>query len=501
MTIREKSIYDCILSNSRNLPNEIALVSGDISLTFSEFQIQVNSISRGLKKAGLEKGDRIGVLLNNCGEYALLLAACARIGLLAVCINTRTNSNEMRVVFENTKPKALFFQSSFEKHVDDLRDLIQANQLYSIDYASISSISFDQLVDKNSSSLKDPQPSIDEGWLIIPTAAVGGVPKGALLSQRNILASVAIHLHHFGRKAIKCHLVALPIFHIMGLTSVWATFISGGKNVVLKEFDKNKALKLIDDEKLTYFGSFPPVLERILDTAKEIGSKMKSLQFVYGLEGPENIKRLEQETSSIFWTGFGQAETTAFVTISTAKERPGASGKASLKNSVEIVNEVDEVLTCGEEGEIVVRGENIFLEYWGMPEETEYTLRNGWHHTGDIGRFDEDGYLWYVKRKAEKELIKTGGENVYPGEVENVLLKHPDIKACCVIGVKDNTWGESIKAVCECRKKSNLTLDKIRYFVGEHIASFKKPRHVVFVEKLPYKQNEIDREAVRDKWG
>jgi len=501
MAIREHTIYDCIMRNALNLSGETALVSGDLRLTFSEIPIHVNCLARGLLNTGFEKGDRIAVLLNNCAEYALLLAACTRVGVVAVCLNTRTSAGEMRMVLESTKPKALLFQTSFEQQAEELRDLFPHRQFYCIDEASILSTSFDQLLDENPAPLTEPQPGVDEGWLIIPTAAVDGVPKGALLSQRNVLASAAVHLHHFGRDSIKGHLLALPIFHVMGLTSAWATFIGGGKNVVLKQFDDKEAVRLIDAEQLTYFGSFPPILERVLDSAKETGSVLKSLQVVYGLEGPQNIKRLQEETNAVFWTGFGQAETTAFVTASPASERLGASGQSTLINSVAIVNELDEQVPVGEEGEIVVRGENIFLKYWNMPEATAYAQRNSWHHTGDIGRLDDDGFLWYVKRKAEKELIKTGGENVYPGEVESVLLKHAEIKDCCVIGVPDKTWGEAVKAVCVLKKGSKLSEKEVSDYVGGQIAGFKKPRKVEFVEKLPRENDKVDREAVKAKWG
>ena len=489
MTIREHSIYDCILSNAQNFPKETALVSGDLRLTFSEVPLHVNCLARGLLNTGFEKGDRIAVMLNNCAEYALLLAACSRIGLIAVCLNTRTSADEMSMVVESTKPKALLFQTILEEQAEALRDLLPARQLYSIDEAAILSTSFDQFIDEDHSLLTEPQPGVDEGWIIIPTAAVDGIPKGALLSQRNVMASAAVHLQHFGREAINGHLLALPIFHVMGLTSAWATFISGGKNVLLKQFEEKLAVQLIDAEQLTYFGSFPPVLERVLDSAKESSSGLESLKLVYGLEGPQNIQRLHEETSAVFWTGFGQSETTAFVTASPAAERPGASGQATLLNTVAVVDEIDQQLPCGEEGEIVVRGENIFLEYWEMPEATAYAQRNSWYHTGDIGRFDEDGYLWYVKRKAEKELIKTGGENVYPGEVENVLLKHPEINECCVIGVPDKTWDEAVKAICVCSEGGKLSLDAVRDFVGEHIAGFKKLQQVVIAEELPHVNN------------
>ena len=501
MAIREHSIYDCIMRNALNLSGETALVSGDLRLTFSEIPIHVNCLARGLLNTGFEKGDRIAVLLNNCAEFALLLAACSRVGVIAVCLNTRTSAGEMRMVLKSTKPKALLFQTSFEQQAEELRDVFPHHQFYCIDEASILSTSFDQLLDENPAPLTEPQPSVDEGWLIIPTAAVDGVPKGALLSQRNVMASAAVHLNHFGLESIKGNLIALPIFHVMGLTSAWATFISGGKNVLIKQFDEKEAVRLIEAEQLTYFASVQPILERVLDSAKETGSVLKSLQVVYGLDGPQNIKRLQEETKAVFWTGFGQAETTSFVTASPASERQGTSGQATLVNSVAIINELDEQVPTGEEGEIVVRGENIFLKYCEMPEATAYSQRNSWHHTGDIGRLDDDGYLWYVKRKAEKELIKTGGENVYPGEVESVLLKHVEIDDCCVIGVPDKTWGEAVKAICVAKEGSKLSEKAVRDYVGEQIAGFKKPRKVVFVEGLPRENDEVDREAAKAKWG
>tara|TARA_B100000945_G_scaffold195347_1_gene157002 strand:+ start:1 stop:1509 length:1509 start_codon:yes stop_codon:yes gene_type:complete len=501
MSLREHSIYDCIINNAHNFPEEIALVSGDFCLTYKELLLHVNSLSRGLLNKGFEKGDRIGVLLNNCSEYALLMAACSRLGIIAVCLNTRTSADEMCKILQQAKPKALIFQKSYQQQAEKLRELNIHQQLYSIDEASILSSAFDELLDKDQSPLFESQPTVDDGWLIIPTAAVDGIPKGALLSQSNVIASVDVHLHHFGREAIKGHLVALPIFHVMGLTSVWATFISGGKNVLLKQFNEKLAVNLIDTENLTYFGSFPPVLERVLDYAMENDSVLESLKLVYGLEGTENINRLHKETGAVFWTGFGQAETTAFVTVSPASECPGASGRPTLINSVYIVNEAEEKLSVGEEGEIVVRGENIFLEYWKMDEATKYVHRNGWHHTGDIGKFDEEGYLWYVKRKAEKELIKSGGENIYPGEVEKVMMKHPQIKECCVIGIPDKTWGEAVKAVCVLKTGSKLSEESVRVYIGEKIASYKKPQKVVFVKELPYENNQIDREQVKVKWG
>lgn len=498
MALREHTLHERILENARCAPDAPAFICGDTQLSFREFAVQVERLSKGLRKIGLHPGSRVAVLLDNGIEAMTLYAACVRASLIAVGLNIRTSPDEMVLVLQRTQPGLLIGQEKYAEVLAVLKPMVP--ECVSLEGVSTER-SFTDLLDPDFSAFGEPAPSLNSGCVIIPTAAVAGEPKGALLSQRNLWASCRVHQLHFGLDTLRGHLGIMPLFHVMGLTSAWATFVSGGTTVLLPAFDPATAVAAIDAHKLTYFGSFPPILGRILDAAQASDSRLPSLRAVYGLDGPDNIQRLHQETSAEFWTGFGQAETTAFVTAGRAMDRPGASGRASLMNTVTLVNDLDEPVSNGEAGEIVVRGENVMLEYWGMREETDYAFRNGWHHTGDIGRFDEQGHLHYVKRKAEKELIKTGGENVYPGEVEAVLLRHSDIVACCVIGIADKTWGESVKALCVPKPGASPEIEEVREFVGRQIAGFKKPRIVEFVEDLPLKEGEIDREAVKAQFG
>jgi len=184
------------------------------------------------------------------------------------------------------------------------------------------------------------------------------------------------------------------------------------------------------------------------------------------------------------------------------EERPGSAGKPTPLSKVALFDADDNEVPVGTPGEICVRYPVVFLGYWGRDEDTAYTFRNGWHHTGDIGRFDEDGYLWYVKRKAEKELIKPGGENVYPAEVEKTILEHGDVAEVSVIGVADEKWGEAIKAVCILEPGKSLEPQELIDFVASKIARYKKPKHVVFVDSLPKTQDgEIDRDQVKKEHG
>jgi acyl-CoA synthetase (AMP-forming)/AMP-acid ligase II len=244
------------------------------------------------------------------------------------------------------------------------------------------------------------------------------------------------------------------------------------------------------------------VLTTLLDAAAKAGSRLPSLKHVSGLDAPQTIERLHQETGAKFWTGFGQSETSGFVTIQRVLDKPGASGKPVPIAQVTLVDDYDREVPTGTPGEIVVRGPLVFQGYFGQPDVTAYTLRNGWHHTGDVGRFDADGYLHYVKRKPEKELIKPGGENVYPAEVETVVMQMDGVSGVCVYGIPDVKWGEAIKAVVEVKAAGRYSPQHVSDFVGSKIARFKRPHTVTFTDALPRAADgTVDRDAVKAKWG
>jgi len=213
------------------------------------------------------------------------------------------------------------------------------------------------------------------------------------------------------------------------------------------------------------------------------------------------VKRFEEATGATFWTGYGQSETTGFVSFSPYFEKEGSAGVANLESEIRIVDENGTPRRPGETGEIAVRGPLVFSGYWNRDGDNRHTFRGGWHHTGDMGRIDADGYLWYVGRSPEKELIKPGGENVYPAEVEKAILEHPGIAQAAVIGVPDPEWGEAIKAVCVLSAGSMEAAELIEFVAGR-IARYKKPKHVAFVADLPKKgDGSVDREKVKALYG
>ena len=244
------------------------------------------------------------------------------------------------------------------------------------------------------------------------------------------------------------------------------------------------------------------MLTTLLDAAEKAGSRLPSLRHVSGLDAPQTIERLHQGTEAKFWTGFGQSETSGFVSIQRVIDKPGAAGKPVPVCRIRLVDDYDREVPVGTPGEILVRGPLVFQGYFAQPDVTAHTLRNGWHHTGDVGRFDADGYLYYVKRKPEKELIKPGGENVYPAEVETVVMQMAGVSGVCVYGIPDVKWGEAIKAVVEVKPPGRYTAEDVSQFVGTRIARFKRPHAVAFTDALPRTADgAVDREAVKGHWG
>ena len=245
------------------------------------------------------------------------------------------------------------------------------------------------------------------------------------------------------------HLNLLPLFHVAGLFMATSTFHAGGASLNISKFEAKETAKMIQEKGATIFFDFPPILDSILKAAAEDHRDISSLRAVVGLGTPEVIEKFQSISGGDYYAMYGQTETSCLATIGKYNDRPGSAGKVIMLGDVQLVNEHDQPVDTGEVGEITVKGPMVFMGYWGLPEDNAYTFREGWHHTGDLGRFDADGFLFYAGRKAEKELIKPGGENVYPAEVEKVILQHPAIAQTVVIGVPDPKWKEGIKAVCQ----------------------------------------------------
>jgi long-chain acyl-CoA synthetase len=503
MSVQGFTVYDVIVRGARGHGDAPAVIQGERVLSFRDFQLRVDTLAAGLAALGIAKGDRICVLAQNDVAYLDLYGACARQGIIAYPINWRLTAQEVERVMERAAPSMMIVDASTSAVVAGWpARMPSVTHWYQFgDPVGPGFVPFAGLYRTGATSAAaDVAP--DDPFAVISTAAVDVIPRGAVLTHANVIAANLTMMAAQGASAADRYLLALPLFHITALGFALAHMHAGGASVVVARYDAEEAVRLIDRHRITHVSDFPPVLANLLDAAEKLGSGLTSLKHVSGLDAPDTIRRLHERTGAAFWTGFGQSETSGFVSLQRVVDRPGAAGKPVPLAQVRLVDDYERDVPVGTPGEIVVRGPLVFQGYFGQPDVTAYTFRNGWHHTGDVGRFDAEGYLYYVKRKPEKELIKPGGENVYPAEVETVIMQMEGVSGVCVYGIPDPRWGEAIKAVVEVKDAGRYTAQQVTDFVGSRIARFKRPHAVAFAEALPRTpEGAVDREAVKTKWG
>jgi acyl-CoA synthetase (AMP-forming)/AMP-acid ligase II len=502
MGVHDATVYSILRRNARVHSDRIGLIAGQTRVTYRDFLNRTDRVAAGLSGIGVNSGDRVAVLAKNSLEFVYLYTASAKIGSIMLPINWRLSADEVGFILSDGSPRVMFVDPEFAPVVSSLSesDGVPAD-CFSMGAAKGSLKAFDELLSA-AESAPSAETGGEDGFVIIHTAAVAGRPRGALLTHLGMMWTSLQLATVWGLTSDDVNLAMLPLFHVAGLLQLVSNLTAGGASVILPGFDPEAALKHIKEDKVTMFGGFSPMFSMLLDKAEEVDHDLTSLRNVLGLDQPETVKRFEEASGATFWTAYGQSETSGLTHTAPYFDKTGSAGLPLPSAEVEVVDDYGNILGPGRAGEIIVKGPCVFKGYWNLEEDTRYTFRDGWHHTGDKGRIDEEGYLWFEGRLAEKELIKPGGENVYPAEVEKAILEHPDIEEVSVIGVPDSQWGEAIKAVCVLKEGASLAEAELIQYVAAKIARYKKPKHVVYVSELPKKEDgSVDREKIKEDHG
>jgi acyl-CoA synthetase (AMP-forming)/AMP-acid ligase II len=504
LILQSFTIYDIYKRNAMLFGNDTALVSGENRITHKELFDQINALAAGFAAKGVTRGDRIGILSLNHEKFFHVFGAAAALGAIVSPVNWRLSNEEIQYILKDSSPSVMVVDKKHEPKIQEMSKSsaisIASGNIFCFDNGSPNFKSLENLMAND--TFQPSEVLADDAFCIIYTAAVDGKPRGAVLSHQNIIAANMQFMAAWHLTRDDAYLNMLPMFHITGLNLCMAAMHAGGKNVVMDKFDQKVAMELTQKEKITMLGSFAPIMSRLLEEFEKGNYDVSSLRNLTGLESPDTIKIFQEKTNSTFWPLYGQSETSGTITLAPFSERPGSAGKPALLSEIQMVDENENPVPFGEKGEIVVRGPLVFKGYWNQEELNRKTFRNNWHHSGDLGRFDEDGYLWFAGRKPEKELIKPGGENVYPAEVEEVIMGNPKIKEVSVIGVPDRDFGEAIKAVCVLKQGDSMEAKELVDFVAQNIARYKKPKYVEFIAELPKTSTgKIDREKVKEFFG
>lgn len=484
----------------RASPEAVMTISDGRVRTSRESVDRIKRLAGGLQTLGLRTGDRVAILASNSDYYHEALLACWWFGAVASPVNSRWSTAEIRYALEDSGSTVLLVDENFASVGSTLREACPG--LTTVVYCGNDRVPDGMLdyerVIAEAIPVDDLRVGGDTLALLLYTGGTTGVPKGVMISHQALMTS-ALGTLAAGGVAISngTNLAVNPLFHIAGIVGWLAQSLMGGTQVFVPNFSPRTFLEAVDRYRPTTVGLVPTMLQMLVAHKNETGedattydlSSVRILRYGASPISPTLLGQVMQMfPNSSFAQGYGMTETAHISMLSPADHLEGgdllrSAGRALPHCELKIVDPAGSELPPGEVGEIVTFGSHVMLGYWNKPKETAEVLRSGWMHTGDAGYLDARGYLFIVDRI--KDMIVTGGENVYSTEVENALAQHESVAACSVIGLPDAQWGERVHAVVVLRHGFDADADELRAHVKTLIAGYKSPRTFQFVDALP----------------
>ena len=480
-----------LLRNVHENPDKLAVVYGNRRYTYRAFNERVNRLGNALLKEGVRKGDKVAYLLNNCSEFAEISFALSKIGALSVPLNFRLKGEEIGYILGHSDSSFLFFGAEFKETVAAwiprlplVKKRVQVGE----------SAEYEDLL-RSSPGEEPPVRVLEEDeHSIMYTSGTTGFPKGAVHTHKSRIWNSLNMLVDTGLRGTDVFAITTPMFHIAaGHTMLLSPIFIGATVVILPGFSLPEFFQWVQGEKISAFFAVPTLFARMVEhpNSKDYDLSSVRLLFTGGAVTSIALKEKIMETfpRATLDDLMGLTEggpLTTFLPHRDALRKSGSVGRAHFSQMVRVVNDRGESVRGDEVGEIVVKGPAVMKRYYKDPEATGKALKDGWLYTGDLARVDEEGFQYLSVRRTD--LIVSGGENIYPVEVERVLLQHPKVKDAAVIGVKDKEWGERVMAVVVPEEGKRPTEEEIVAFCQEKLAGYKRPRRVAFVDELPKNQ-------------
>jgi long-chain acyl-CoA synthetase len=489
-------IPDYVERYARLYPERTAVIFEDRQCTYLELQERVYRLANGLIKLGLKEDDRVAVLSENCFEFLEIYTGVAKAGGVVAPLNYRLLPKDITQLVSYVDTEFLIVGANYVDMIHSIRANIQGvKHLIALGGGGKGMIDYDQLLAASPPNKPEVKRGMDDLFCLIFTGGTTGFPKGAMLTHRNLYNTALSFIVGTQIAHGDVHLVVTPLFHTGALWPLFIHLILGNTQVVLRRVDVNQIVEAIEKWKVTYSMWVASIIGLILNHPDVVNRKrdISSMRLINTGGAPLPtvlVKKVIDILGCTLTNGGGQTETGIFTSmkyndyIDSHPERMASAGLPIITNmEFKIVDENDHEVPPGIIGELVVRGDSMMKGYWNMPEETAVSMRGGWQHTGDLCKVDNDGFLYYMDRK--KDMIKSGGENVYSKEVEDVLYAYPDILEAAVIGVPDEKWGEMVKALVVLKEGKHATDQDIIAYCKTRLAGFKCPKSVVFVDHLP----------------
>jgi len=492
-------VGDFLQNSAERAADRLALIGRSQRLTYAQFDEQANRLANALLDLELSKGAKVAILSTNCPEYAIAYFGIAKTPYVSAHCSTRSAASELAYVLNKIEAEVLFFESRFVSLIEDvLPDLDNPIKLIVLDRDSDQAaqlpdaVYLDEFISGKSADAPGIPQDENDGLAITLTGGTTGLPKAVLVSHKARCASAIAAAEQFGLDETDIVVASTPLFHTAGLFVWFGTAVMVGTTIVLPDdWDAVGFMRLVEREKITAAFLVPSQLNDLVTHSEFSAKPLKSLRNIGYAGAPMGRALFERIRAALphvaFTENYGQSEACP-ITIRCERhgdDKLGTVGRAASNAEIGVVDQDGNLLKAGQTGDIVTRGDQLFEGYFNDPEETAkaFSLKDGWLLTGDVGFIDEDGFLTLVGRS--KDMLVSGGENVYPAEIENILNQHEAVDECAVFGIPDDRWGEVPAAYVVLSSGAAATEDELIEFCKERIARFKRPRIVKLVESLP----------------
>ncbi len=493
-------VGDMIRRSADRFPDKTALIFRDKRITYGELNQRVNSMANRLLEMGGRKGDRLAVLLHNCPEYIETYFACAKSGLVFVPINNLLKKGELQQILQYIQPRFMVMDSDFEELIlstTEGMDFVEFNITLSTSSAP-PFISYEEVLSKGDGGEPEAEIKNDDVMSIFLTSGTTGLPKGAMRTHHHDFQNALVGALEMKLDVNDRTILLFPLYHVT-FEDHTRHFLMGNTVYIRREgaFDPKEVLGILESEKITTCQFVPTMVNAMLQEKTIEEYDLTHLRLIPYAASPMPVELLKQAMKRFecqFIQFYGQTETGPLTTVLPPEahvlegtparlEKLASAGRAAVNCEVRIVDENGRDVPVGEVGEIATRSEAMTIGYWNLPEQTAESMRDGWRLTGDFGRFDEDKYVYIVDRK--NDMIISGGKNIYPREIEEIIYSHESVLDVAVLGIPDDYWGESVKALVVLKEGMTATQEEIINLCKERLASYKKPKSVEFREELP----------------
>ena len=478
---------DGLRRNAWKYPLKIAAKDKFRETTYGELNKRVNRLAHGFLSLGVRRGDAVALSVGNRVEHLEIVFATAKIGALAIPLEVKWKALELASVIAALEPRFIILQEDCVAEFEKAKTLMDLHSIRSISLSG--DLTYGGLLDGQSSEEPDVHVDEDDPFAVLLTSGTTGFPKGCLATQRTFVFHCINNAIEKGLGAHDTAILSSPIYFNAGRSFTLGIIYFGGTMILHERFDAEEVLKTIEREKVTYVGAVPTMCERmlhVLDSTKYDTSTLRCLAITGGKVHPAVLGALKKNLTPNIYRTYASTDSGQMAISKPADmdAKPNAAGRPVWCVDLRIVDDHNDPVKVGEVGEIICQSPLATHGYYKNPEATNASFRDGWFYTGDLGYFDEEGFLFVAGRK--KDMVKSGGISIYPLEIESVIYSHPAILEAAVIGVPDAEWGEAVKAVVVLRPESTISAEGLMSFCKERLSAYKVPKSVEFRAALPH---------------